>query len=58
MKNTIKNWISSYLLGFKSKNNEPSFIEQKPNIRTTYPNSHMGFNEWAQNLKVSQLYQR
>lgn len=57
MKNTIKNYLN-HLFGMKPKNDGPSIIEQKPNIRTIYPNSHMGFNEWAQNLKVSQMYQR
>lgn len=57
MKNTIKNYLN-HLFGMKPKNDGPSIIEQKPNIRTIYPNSHIGFNEWAQNLKVSQMYQR
>jgi hypothetical protein len=57
MKKLISNWLE-LIFGLKSKDNGISFIEQKPNIRTTYPNSHVGFNEWAQNLRVSQLYQR
>lgn len=57
MKKLISNWLE-LIFGLKSKDNGISFIEQKPNIRTTYPSSYIGFNEWVQNLKVSQLYQR
>ena len=57
MRKLIKNRLESFL-GLKTKNNGPSFIEQKPNIRTILPDSNVEFNEWAQNLRVSQLYQR
>jgi hypothetical protein len=54
----IKTLIEKIVGLNKPKSDEPSFLEQKPNIKTTYPNAQVNFNEWAQNLHVSQLYQR
>jgi hypothetical protein len=37
MKKLISNWFE-FIFGLKLKNKRTYFIEEKPNIRTTYPN--------------------
>ena len=64
----MKNIIKNYLFGIKPKNNTPSIFEKNITIKTIYPDdinvssdpktNMIQFNNWAQQLRVSQLYQR
>ena len=54
---TIENLIKKWM-GFVPKRDIPSIFEQKVNIKTTRPEQQLNFNDWAQTLHVSQLYQK
>jgi hypothetical protein len=44
----IKKWM-----GFIPDRNIPSILEQNVNFKTTLPDQHLNFNEWALRLRVS-----
>ncbi len=56
-KETIENQIKKWM-GFIPKRDIPSIFEQKVNIKTILPEQRLNFNDWAQIMRVSQLYQK
>lgn len=46
------------VFGVISKKNGPSITEIEPEIKSIVPEKKLTFNEWAQELSVSQSYQR
>jgi hypothetical protein len=42
----------------KQKSTEPTFLEQKPKLRTVIAAERLPFNDWARKYRVSSCFER